>query len=69
MKMSTMTSPHRCKPQSLSKLFLRVIYNCLPSIKVKYEKNLQDILLNAYINFHDIPLRFNLDIYNEDRVN
>lgn len=55
-------------PQSLSKSFPTAIYSCLPSIEIKYKNNLKDMLLNTYVNFHDIPLRFNLDIYTEDRV-
>ena len=26
------------------------------------------MLLNTYVNFHNVPLRFNLDIYTEDRA-
>ena len=55
-------------PQSLSKSFPTAIYSCLPSIEIKYKNNLKDMLLNTYVNFHDIPLRFNLDIYTENRV-
>lgn len=60
--MLRMTSATQYMLCSLKKLFPIVIYSCLLSIKITYSKDLQDILLNEYINFHDSPLRFILDI-------